>query len=259
MASDSSLLFPAVAKLALDQCETLAAEQFQGLGAAAASLGKSLPASKEKNALTKMAKELNSAVNLERHFTRLGSAAWMAKFSKCVEEIAKTQSTCLPPPPPPPPLVGGCNVCGKYICLHDNHCTSWCMASDYGEYGVATLVDTQTEDDGNILRHSIASVEGGSRCDECSLYECDFLLDDQCQLMGVDTHNLETWHSIFYNESDCSYTPSFGQDTLLVDEQWHTVLYCGTDTAMADVTISGSGAPVSIDAGSEVEQSSIQA
>lgn len=88
------MIFPSVAKLALQQLEEVNGIASQGLGAAASLLVKSKHGgdnahiNRAVNLISKMAKDLNAAAALERHFTRLGTQGWVKKFDALICIIA---------------------------------------------------------------------------------------------------------------------------------------------------------------------------
>lgn len=73
----SRLAFPDTCKAALDLLELKIGKTYLGLGAAANALARA----------TRMARDLHVACALERHFTTLGTARWLASLVKALEAI----------------------------------------------------------------------------------------------------------------------------------------------------------------------------
>jgi len=67
-----------------------------GLNAAASAVAKSSMPSRQKNALTKMLRILNSSAVLERHLTQRGTAKWFSHFTHLLDEYVASRAT-MPP------------------------------------------------------------------------------------------------------------------------------------------------------------------
>ena len=90
------LLFPCVAKHALDIAELHVDMQHQGLTACASTLAKRYPKSHvlrpTANAATKMMRHLDIAIQLEKHFATLGSTKWLSKFEELFKVLDREVS-----------------------------------------------------------------------------------------------------------------------------------------------------------------------
>ena len=85
-ALSSSRYFGRPAKLALAILEDKLGRNLSGLGTAADAVAKSpqVKDAKAKNVVTKMARYLNQADQIDRHFSQQGEQAWLASFAKYV-------------------------------------------------------------------------------------------------------------------------------------------------------------------------------
>ena len=82
-----ALVFPGPCKAARSLLEAKLGRSFNGLGAAASALAKEFGSSTVLNKVTRMARDLQVATALERHFTELGTEQWMHTFSRDLAKI----------------------------------------------------------------------------------------------------------------------------------------------------------------------------
>ena len=98
-------LFADADKFVLNAIELAVGQTFNGSQAAAGGLAKHCKklgvSSKKANRACKMARAVNTARNMEKHFTSMGEVSWIKTFEASLGDIVSEFQKVLPPVPPP--------------------------------------------------------------------------------------------------------------------------------------------------------------